>query len=124
MTQIQKFDPNIAASIADLARRIMNVNLCDEIVLSPAQLCIIGYPKTTVSLKKLMPKYQFSRAKWYEARLPRNEQTHAAYSWCVKQFGPEPKNTDAWSRWYFNVDRIFRFRDEKDYHWFILRWGV
>jgi hypothetical protein len=122
MTYIQKFDPATATSITDMARRIMNINLCKEIVLSPAQLCIIGYPKTTVSLKKLMPKYRFSRAKWYEAKLPRDQQ--AAFAWCVKQFGPEPTITDAWSRWYFNVDRTFRFRDAKDYEWFLLRWGT
>jgi hypothetical protein len=81
-------------------------NLCKEIMLP----------------MKPAPKYKFSRAKWYEAKVPRDQQ--AAFNWCVKQFGPEPKNTDAWSRWYFNVDRTFRFRDEKDYHWFILRWGA
>jgi hypothetical protein len=100
----------------------MNVNLCKEIVLSPTQLRSLGYPKSAASLKKLMPKYQFSRAKWYESKLPRDGQ--AAFNWCVKQFGPEPKNTDAWSRWYFNVDRTFRFRDAKDYEWFLLRWGT
>ncbi len=67
-------------------------------------------------------KYKFSRAKWYEAKLPRDQQ--AAFAWCVKQFGPEPTITDAWSRWYFNVDRTFRFRDAKDYEWFLLRWGT
>ena len=121
MTYIQKFDPATATSITALAQRIMNVNLCKEIVLTLDQQCIIGYPKTTIALKKLMPKYQFSRAKWYEAKLPRDQQ--AAFAWCVKQFGPEPKNTDAWTRWYFNVDRTFRFRDEKDYVMFILRWS-
>jgi hypothetical protein len=80
-------------------------NLCKELVLP----------------MKPAPKYKFSRAKWYEAKLPRDGQ--AAFAWCVKQFGPEPKNTDAWSRWYFNVDRTFRFRDEKDYVMFILRWS-
>ena len=121
MTYIQKFDPATATSITALAQRIMNVNLCKEIVLTLDQQCIIGYPKTTIALKKLMPKYQFSRAKWYEAKLPRDQQ--AAFAWCVKQFGPEPKNTDAWTRWYFNVDRTFRFRDAKDYEWFLMRWS-
>jgi hypothetical protein len=82
-----------------------STNLCNEIMLP----------------MKPAPKYKFSRAKWYEAKLPRDQQ--AAFAWCVKQFGPEPKNTDAWSRWYFNVDRTFRFRDAKDYEWFLLRWS-
>jgi hypothetical protein len=79
-------------------------NLCNEIMLP----------------MKPASKYRFSRAKWYEAKVSRDQQ--AAFAWCVKQFGPEPKNTDAWTRWYFNVDRTFRFRDAKDYEWFILRW--
>jgi hypothetical protein len=80
-------------------------NLCKEIVLP----------------MKSEHKYKFSRAKWYEAKLPRDGQ--AAFNWCVKQFGPEPKYTDAWTRWYFNVDRTFRFSDAKDYEWFMLRWS-
>jgi hypothetical protein len=85
--------------------KLYGTNLCNEIMLP----------------MKPAPKYKFSRAKWYEAKVPRDQQ--AAFAWCVKQFGPEPTNTDAWTRWYFNVDRTFRFRDEKDYVMFILRWS-
>jgi hypothetical protein len=81
-------------------------NLCNEILLP----------------MKPASKYRFSRAKWYEAKVPRDQQ--AAFAWCMKQFGPEPTITDAWTRWYFNVNRTFRFRDEKDYVMFILRWGT
>jgi hypothetical protein len=80
-------------------------NLCKEIV----------FPM------KPEPKYKFSRAKWYEATLPGDRQ--AVFAWCTEQFGPEPYYPDAWSRWYFNVNRTFRFRDAKDYEWFLLRWG-
>jgi hypothetical protein len=80
-------------------------NLCKEIVLP----------------MKPKPKYKFSRAKWYEATLPGDRQ--AVFAWCTEQFGPEPYHPDAWSRWYFNVNRTFRFRDAKDYEWFLLRWG-
>lgn len=80
-------------------------NLCNEILLP----------------MKPAPKYKFSRAKWYEAKVSRDQQ--AAFAWCVKQFGPEPYHPDAWSRWYFNVERTFRFRDAKDYEWFQLRWS-
>jgi hypothetical protein len=85
--------------------KLWNVNLCNEIFLP----------------MKPEPKYKFSRAKWYEAKLPRDGQ--GAYNWCIKNFGAEPKNPDAWSRWYFNVERTFRFRDASDYEWFILRWS-
>jgi hypothetical protein len=77
--------------------------------------------KEIVFPMKPKPKYQFSRVKWYEATLPGDRQ--AAFAWCTEQFGPEPYHPDAWSRWYFNVNRTFRFRDAKDYEWFLLRWG-
>jgi hypothetical protein len=85
--------------------KLFNNNPCKEIFLP----------------MKPAPKYKFSRSKWYEAKLPRDGQ--GAFNWCVKQFGPEPTNPDAWSRWYFNVERKFRFRDEKDYVFFMLRWS-
>jgi hypothetical protein len=88
-----------------LKTRYYDTFICKEIVLP----------------MKPASKYKFSRAKWYEAKVPRDQQ--AAFAWCVKQFGPEPTITDAWTRWYFNVDRTFRFRDAKDYEWFILRWA-
>ena len=72
------------------------------------------------------PKYEFSRAKWYEAKLPKDGQ--GAHNWCIENFGPEPKYPDAWSRWTNrwtnNYNSTFRFRDQKDYNWFILRWGA
>ena len=87
-----------------LKTRYYGTNLCKEIV----------FPM------KPEPKYKFSRAKWYEATLPGDRQ--AVFAWCTEQFGPEPYHPDAWSRWYFNVNRTFRFRDAKDYEWFLLRW--
>jgi hypothetical protein len=83
-------------------------------------LTILYYPKLFHDMKP-ESKYKFSRAKWYDAKLPKDGQ--GAFNWCVKNFGPEPKNPDAWSRWYFNVERTFRFRDAKDYEWFVLRWS-
>lgn len=68
------------------------------------------------------PKYKFSR-KWYEAEVNR-EDFNQVQAWCTEQFGPRPTVSDAWSRWFDNYgDRIF-FRDEKDYQWFVLRWGT
>jgi hypothetical protein len=74
-----------------------------------------------IDQRKKVKQYKFSRAKWYEATLPKDGQ--AAFAWCVEMFGAEPKNPDAWSRWYLNVNRTFRFRDSKDYEWFMLRWA-
>jgi hypothetical protein len=82
-----------------------------------------GYPITSVSLKKLMPKYQFSRANWYVADFDwRNELE--VFDWCTQQFGPHPQRPDAWSRWYNKYSQLIHFRDAKDYQWFLLRWGV
>ena len=107
-----------ASSITALGKRIIEANLCKEIMFD-----IPGYPKTSASLKRLMPKYQFSRAKWYQADFNSYEYAEVK-EWCTQQFGPRPRVADAWTRWYDNYgDRIF-FRDEKDYNWFVLRWGA
>lgn len=93
----------------------MEANLCKEIIIP-------GYPKTSTSLNRLMPKYQFSRAKWYVAEVSWNNYIEAI-AWCTDQFGSRPKVSDAWTRWFDNYgDRIF-FRDEKDYMWFMMRWS-
>ncbi len=67
------------------------------------------------------PKYQFSR-KWYQAKFNNKNYTQVV-EWCTQQFGPEPKNPDAWSRWYYKTYGIILFRDEKDYSLFLLRWS-
>ena len=91
-------------------------NLCEEIMLP-------GYPITSVSLKKLMPKYQFSRANWYVADFDWVHQAEVL-KWCAQQFGPHPQRPDAWSRWYNKYSEKIHFRDAKDYEWFLLRWGT
>ena len=82
-------------------------NLCKEIVLP----------------MKPAPKYKFSRAKWYEADYDWVHYNEVR-EWCTKQFGPHPTQHDAWSRWDHRYEGKIYFRDEKDCHWFILRWGV
>lgn len=85
--------------------------------------------RSPLSMPKYKLKYTFSRAKWYEAkRAPSSDTVRSMfkyngeqYSWCVKHFGQSPLHPDAWCRWYMLSDR-FRFRDEKDYIWFMLKW--
>ena len=74
--------------------------------------------------RKLMPKYQFSRAKWYEVHLFSKswDPVQERLDWCEQQFGPQPKRADAWTRWY-TMHTTLRFRDEKDYVLFCLRWS-
>jgi hypothetical protein len=113
-----------------LKSRIYNANLCKEIILSNSfdmtvleSMLIPGYPKTSNALKKLMPTYKFSRANWYVAEFDWVHQ-HAVLAWCSQQFGPHPARPDAWSRWYNKYSERIHFRDEKDYQWFLLKWGV
>ena len=43
--------------------------------------------------------------------------------WCVKQFGGGI-GIAAWGPgWRFVGEGVFEFREERDYAWFILRWG-
>jgi hypothetical protein len=107
-------------------------NLCQEIFLPGQQLsqCTLGltatyyYSKTHAALNRLpVNKYKFSRAKWYVAEFDWGQQTEVI-KWCKQQFGPKPENPDAWSRWCHKSWTEIHFRDEKDYQWFILRWGV
>lgn len=66
-------------------------------------------------------KYQFSR-KWHQAEFDLKDY-FAVDAWCSQQFGPHPARPDAWSRWWHKYETSILFRDEKDYNWFVLRWG-
>ena len=72
------------------------------------------------------PKYKFSRAKWYSHTVnltPKEfDKLGERIAWCEQHFGDEPQHPDAWSRWYVNYTTI-KFRDEKDYAWYMLRWS-
>jgi hypothetical protein len=67
-------------------------------------------------------KYKFSRANWYVAEFD-DRHYFEVDAWCTEHFGPHPKNPDAWSRWVHKYSDKIHFRDEKDYAWFVLRWG-
>ena len=68
------------------------------------------------------PKYQFSRATWYEVEFNWTDYDEIV-DWCKEQFGPHDKQPDAWSRWVHVYEYKIQFRDEKDYAWFVLRWS-
>ena len=78
--------------------------------------------KETLLPMKPEPKYKFSR-EWYVAEYDWRDYD-AVREWCSQQFGPHPTNPDAWSRWWHSYANTIRFRDEKDYAWFVLRWGA
>jgi hypothetical protein len=77
-------------------------------------------------------KYHFSR-NWHEfdhqdQRYGLGSDTNKIILWCEQHFGPAPKwgaypgAPDAWSRWYYTGFN-FKFRDEADYAFFLLRWS-
>ena len=68
------------------------------------------------------PKYKFSRD-WYIAEISTNDYDEVR-AWCTEQFGPEDKFPNAWSRWQHRYEHQIFLRDEKDYNWFVLRWGA
>lgn len=114
----RQYQSETAASITALARRIIMTNLCNEIV------SVQPMPKTIAAFKRLpQPKYKFTRASWYVAEFNVEHYTDVVH-WCREQFGPHPARPDAWSRWVHKYENKIHFRDEKDYHWFILRWGA
>ena len=127
----QHYDPNLAANVTAKAQKILMPLITK---LSPAVLAydILGVQPITGSVGEIFTmktlgtprsKYKFSRARWYEAD-HRYDDYNDVIAWCTEQFGPRPRYPDAWTRWCdIHIDRI-RFRDEKDYQWFILRWGA
>jgi hypothetical protein len=89
-----------------LKTRYYGTNLCNEILLP----------------MKPEPKYKFSRVNWYQAEFNIKDYTDVVH-WCREQFGPHPRNPDAWSRWWHQYEDKIHFRDAKDYEWFLLRWS-
>lgn len=77
---------------------------------------------TKMFLIQPQSKYKFSRANWYVADFD-PKYYYEVRKWCEQQFGPEPKNPDAWSRWIHKYEDKIHFRDEKDYILFTLRWS-
>jgi hypothetical protein len=63
--------------------------------------------------------YKFSR-QWHEVDLPWRSDEQLA--WCAEQFGPHPRQADAWCRWCVDAFTV-KFRDLRDYNWYMLRWG-
>jgi hypothetical protein len=72
----------------------------------------------------MVMKYKFSRNNWYIGDLfDSGYDMNEVRQWCAEQFGPKDKVPNAWSRWINNNTSLFRFRDERDYLWFVLRWS-
>lgn len=78
----------------------------------------LGFTKVNVSKSK----YNFNRANWYVAEFNVKDYTDVVH-WCKEQFGPHPRNPDAWSRWWHKYEDKIHFRDENDYILFTLRWS-
>ena len=128
MTQ---YDPNTAANVTATAQQILMpmIKKFTPTLLAMAHSILGVQPMTVPAVQftigasyKPQSKYKFSRAKWYEAD-HRYEDYEEVIAWCTEHFGPRPRYPDAWTRWAdIHIDKI-RFRDEKDYAWFVLRWS-
>ena len=109
----------------DIDRRIKQIAY-DIVSVQPIGGTGVFYaPYIPTTMTKPKSKYNFSRAKWYEADLDWGDWKNfgAIFEWCEQQFGAHPKNPDAWSRWYRFGSDCIRFRDEQDYMLFLLRWS-
>jgi hypothetical protein len=97
----------------------------DIIRVQPMDCGAFFAPYIPLIIAKPKSKYNFSRAKWYEAEWECSDWKNngAMLEWCEQQFGAHPKNPDAWSRWYLFRSGCIRFRDEQDYVLFVLRWS-
>lgn len=94
-----------------LKSRYYSTNLCKEIMLP-----MITKPKSKSN-------YQFSRKNWHWAEInSMADDYYERLAWCEEMFGAQPKNPDAWSRWYASWGNL-KFRDEKDYIMYQLRWA-
>ena len=98
-------------------------NLCQEIMLTGQTSLAEMMIKYDVFWNKpeKVNKYKFSR-KWHVAEF---DWVHHAevLEWCTQQFGPHPRNPDAWSRWQNKYSEKIHLRDEQDYVLFVLRWS-
>jgi len=103
---------DIVTLINNLSKRIAKIQ---PMLVAP----YIPNFKITIMLE---PKYKFSRAKWYQANFD-TINYHEVEQWCTEQFGPHPKQPDAWSRWWHKFEDSILFRDEQDYFLFVLKWG-
>ncbi len=71
----------------------------------------------------LESKYKFSRKTWYKVPLFADDR-FSRIDWCTTHFGAQPKNPDAWTRWYYNLQSMsLVFRDLKDYQLYLLKWS-
>ena len=100
---------------AIVAHQILGVQ-----AMPPGAGAIFKPQPTDPNIIKFRKKYKFSRKIWYDVDFP--EDWLSACVWCETHFGKHPKNPDPWCRWYM-YGNYFRFRDEKDYVTFVLKWS-
>ena len=63
---------------------------------------------------------------WYECTIPRVENFNIrtdAIEWCHAHFGPDSIPDHGDGVWSWSYPRYFKFKNEKDYMLFLLRWS-
>lgn len=78
-----------------------------------------GPPAAIPGRMPLPPKYIFTRDHWHTVENVSKDKV----TWCSEQFGKRVVYPDAWTRWHYTWGLI-KFRDERDYIWYTLRWGA
>jgi hypothetical protein len=125
------YNPNLAASVTTTGQQIL-MSMIKQLTPTSLAQSIVGVQPIKGNVGSIFtmrhsyttqPKYKFSRAKWYVAEFNVADYTDVVH-WCREQFGPHPRNPDAWSRWEHRYENKIHFRDKEDYIMFVLRWGV
>lgn len=102
-----------------LKSRYYSTNLCKEVTLTAQQIV----QEYTINWGIPVSKYKFSRKNWHWAEINTfADDYYERLEWCKQMFGAQPKNPDAWTRWYEGWGSL-KFRDEADYIMYQLRWA-
>lgn len=125
---MQNITPGIYPVLGGFKKGTLAISALKVRGVGKSTLTYDGTPYTNHLCQEIMlpmkpePKYKFSRKHWYVAEFDWRDEFEV-FDWCVKQFGPRPKRSDAWSRWAYKHDGKIHFRDEKDYLMFRLKWS-
>jgi len=106
--------------VLPLGNNLPRPNTMSQLMSSDRSYFYTPYMPTSM----IKPKYQFSRTNWYVAYYAAHYYDNQVFQWCADNFGPMVQHPDAWSRWAPGAAwSTIRFRDERDYMWFTLRWS-
>jgi hypothetical protein len=68
-------------------------------------------------------EFEFNDNDWYLAEFDSFLYYDEVMYWCYIQFGEHDEIPSIKNRWWCEPENQIRFRDEKDYIWFKLKWS-